>query len=135
MRYSAHTGQTSDNGEASRPRASHNHPSDAYSLAAVNRKRAEWASPTNITNEAAKDRRVTPAQLGHLQREADAEVCEEHLSYMENVSRDYLAAGPVCHGLLHLHVVRWLPVVLIKLCFCNPFNKLDFAGSIHDGCP
>ena len=51
MRYSVHTGQTSDNGEASRPRASHCHPSDAYSLTAEDRKRAEWASPTNNTNE------------------------------------------------------------------------------------
>ena len=87
MRYSAHTGQTSDNGEASRPRASHNHPSDAYSLAAVNRKRAEWASPTNIPNEAAEERRVTPAQLGHHQREADAEEREEHLKNGKRVKR------------------------------------------------
>ena len=58
MRYSVHTGQTSDNGEASRPRASGLlaiHPSDAYLLTAVNRKRVEWASPTNNTNEAANE--------------------------------------------------------------------------------
>ena len=60
MRYTVHTGQTSDNGEASRPRASHFHPCDAYSLTAVNRKRAEWASPTNNTNASGV---VPPLQL------------------------------------------------------------------------